>query len=63
MDRAAQLVDIAADEIAEEYPEISADGVDPERAGALILVEEIGDDRDGDEDQEPVQGRAQKARH
>ena len=39
------LVDPAADEIAEEHAEIGADGVDAERARALVLVEEIGDQR------------------
>ncbi|MHC2502844.1 hypothetical protein ACVI8K_009760 [Bradyrhizobium barranii subsp. barranii] len=39
------LVDVAADEIAEEDAEIGADGVDAERARALVLGEEIGDDR------------------
>ena len=39
------LVDVAADEIAEEDAEIGADGVDAERARALVLVEEIGDHR------------------
>src|SRR5204863_4646099 len=39
------LVDIAADEIAEEYAKISADGVDAERVRAFVLAEEIGNDR------------------
>src|SRR5207245_11727434 len=42
---AVVLVDIAADEIAEEYAKISADGVDAERARAFVLVEEVGNDR------------------
>src|SRR4029078_11989897 len=42
---AVVLVDIAANEIAEEYAKISTDGIDAERAGALVLVEEVGDQR------------------
>jgi hypothetical protein len=33
------------DEIAEEYAETGPDGIDPERARAVVLVEEIGNDR------------------
>jgi hypothetical protein len=33
------LVDVAADEIAEEHAEIGADGVNAERARAFVLVE------------------------
>jgi hypothetical protein len=39
------LVDVTADEITEEHAQISADGVDAERARAFVLAEEIGNDR------------------